>query len=276
MANPIAIKSSVGEAAVNLPDDVGIVQMLLNQNRPRIRGMRELREEKLIGPKTIAAIRQFQTDVLHFREVDGVVDPGGKTFNALVSGVGPSAPATGHPNPAPAPCAGPPLDEPIFFPLKNRRVADYHPPRERATITHHRYFGAARKDKSGGYRAHAACDLLAAPGTAVFAVADGTFFYKEIGYYDITDAVSFKHDNGLVVRYGEITIDPTVLSQKGAVAAGQKIGEVAKNSFGTAMLHIEFYAGTMDGRLSMPGNIFKRRGDLIDPTTYLDNAQSLP
>lgn len=53
---------------------------------------------------------------------------------------------------------------------------------------------------------------------------------------------------------------------------GQVIGQVVANRRGTSMLHIEFYAGSKEGPLSGGSNLFLRRGDLIDPTGYLDAA----
>jgi peptidoglycan hydrolase-like protein with peptidoglycan-binding domain len=76
------IIQSVGEGGANQKKDVAVVQLLLN----RVRSLRGVPSERLVadgivGPKTIAAIREFQqefTDV-----VDGRVDPHNATITKL-------------------------------------------------------------------------------------------------------------------------------------------------------------------------------------------------
>jgi murein DD-endopeptidase MepM/ murein hydrolase activator NlpD len=267
----VSITSAVGLDAPNEQADVHTVQKLLNKNRHRIPDMRELSEDRIVGPKTLEAIRAFQTKVLKFRTVDCVVDPDGKTWKALVTGSS-GASAAVQPASVSAPTQPPSLDEPIAFPLRNRNVPDYHVPRK--AHEHHRYFGAPRKTKEGAYRAHAGCDLIAAHGTPVLAVDDGEVLLYEPGFFDVTDALQVKHDNGLVIRYGEVKAAPGFAKPKTAVRRGQVIAYVEKNTKGTAMLHIEFYAGTKEGRLSQPGNMFRRRSDLLNPTSYLDEAKN--
>lgn len=265
-----AISDSVGLDGVNKSDDARLVQRLLNANHGRIPGAREIPIDGIVGPKTVAMITAFQEKVLKWNDPDGCVDPDGKTFKALVQGG--KKEQGGHADPAPAPMAAPPLDKPICFPLKSRNVPDYHVPAELSKAHHHRYFGAHRKDKAGGYRAHAACDLVVAPETVVYAVDDGRIDHYEPGFFDITGALVARHANGLVVRYGELSRAAAGMTPGATITRGQPIGYVGKNSFGSAMLHIEFYAGTAKGGLSMPGNVFKRRGDLVNPTAYLDAA----
>jgi hypothetical protein len=267
----VSITNPVGLDATNVPVDVQTVQKLLNKNRHRIPDMRELAEDRIMGPKTLEAIRSFQTKVLRFRTVDCVVDPDGKTWKALVTGSTGASPAV-QPTSLSAPMQAPKLDEPISFPLRNRNVPDFHVPKK--AHAHHRYFGAPRKTKEGAPRAHAGCDLIAAHGTPVLAVDDGEVLLYEPGFFDVTDALQVKHDNGLVVRYGEVKAAPGFAKPKTAVRRGQVIAYVEKNSKGTAMLHIEFYAGTKEGRLSQPGNVFRRRSDLLNPTDFLDQASN--
>jgi murein DD-endopeptidase MepM/ murein hydrolase activator NlpD len=267
----VRISASVGLAGQNKTADALVVQRLLNQNRNRIPGGREIKVDGIIGPKTILHIKAFQVDVLKFADPDATVDPEGRTLKALNDGAAGSRNGP-HPDPAPPPMAAPALEKPLCFPLSARPVLDYQVPSDLQRPHHHRYFGAGRKSKDGTYRAHAACDLIAAPETPVLAVEVGTVDHYEPGFFDVTGALVVAHDNGLVVRYGELSHAMPGLNRGAPVARGQVIGFVGKNSFGSAMLHIEFYAGTKTGRLSVAGNAFIRRGDLVDPTAYLDAA----
>lgn len=77
------IKSSVGSGGVNDSMDVSVVQYLLNRASARIGTPLELIEvDGIIGPETLAAIRQFQKRFFPKR-VDGRVDPGGETLSML-------------------------------------------------------------------------------------------------------------------------------------------------------------------------------------------------
>lgn len=79
-----SIKGSVGAGGRNLPPDVVTVQYLLNCV-PSGKGgpFPELAVDGLVGLKTIAAIRKFQTTALG--HADGRVDPGGGTIQALLA-----------------------------------------------------------------------------------------------------------------------------------------------------------------------------------------------
>jgi hypothetical protein len=79
----ISITSSVGEGQPNTPNDVKIVQSLLNRHRPAALG--RLPENGRCGPLTIAAILDFQTRVVRLRSPDGAVSPHGPTFKALAA-----------------------------------------------------------------------------------------------------------------------------------------------------------------------------------------------
>jgi peptidoglycan hydrolase-like protein with peptidoglycan-binding domain len=77
------IQTSVGLGGQNLPANVLNVQYLLNcvpvwQGGPSP----ELALDGLVGPKTIGAIKKFQTAA--FGKADSRVDPGGQTINALL------------------------------------------------------------------------------------------------------------------------------------------------------------------------------------------------
>jgi peptidoglycan hydrolase-like protein with peptidoglycan-binding domain len=79
------IRSSVGEGGRNIQQDVGIVQYLLNVVRRRS-GAEPLAVDGIVGPKTLAAIREFQQS--NSLVVDGRVDPGQATIS-LLNGMAP-------------------------------------------------------------------------------------------------------------------------------------------------------------------------------------------
>jgi hypothetical protein len=72
------IVASVGESGVNRPEDVAIVQTLLN-TKPGVK----LAVDKRCGPLTILSIRNFQKAFLPIP--DGRVDPGGVTWKKLTA-----------------------------------------------------------------------------------------------------------------------------------------------------------------------------------------------
>lgn len=78
------ITQSVGRGGVNRPDDVRVVQTLLNRHIQPPR--RPLTVDGVISPNTITAIEAFQRqllDTLHLTRPDGRVDPDGRTLAAL-------------------------------------------------------------------------------------------------------------------------------------------------------------------------------------------------
>ena len=88
MTTMTTIRGSVGRGGNNNPGQVRIIQELLNRHRPI--PLAKLAADDRIGPKTIAAIEEFQQRVVKMPRPDGRVDPGGGTLRAL------SAPANGH------------------------------------------------------------------------------------------------------------------------------------------------------------------------------------
>lgn len=149
----------------------------------------------------------------------------------------------------------------LVFPLESRPAQDYR--------TGGRRFEA---DRPGG-RKHAACDLIAPQGTRVLAMADGVVIRGPYPFYLGTHALEVRHDDGMVVRYGEIMQDlPPRVSLGTRVSRGQEIAKVGLLNSGSSMLHLEIYRGTETGSLTQAGNPFKRRGDLTDPTPFLDEA----
>lgn len=79
-----SISGSVGKGGKNRPEDVIVVQYLLNCVPSKQGGpAQELILDGLSGPKTCAAIQRFQSAALGF--ADSRVDPGGQTFTALLN-----------------------------------------------------------------------------------------------------------------------------------------------------------------------------------------------
>lgn len=76
------IAKSVGVGGVNNKADVSIVQKLLNKHIAQT-SLLPLSTEGNCGPKTIAAIKAFQTAVLGVQDPNGRADPGGRTITAL-------------------------------------------------------------------------------------------------------------------------------------------------------------------------------------------------
>lgn len=86
-----ALSGSVGRGGVNRPEDVRLIQRLINANLPV--PLAPLAEDGTCGPKTIFAIETYQQRVLGMSPPDGRVDPGGATFRSLTGGGVPMKPA---------------------------------------------------------------------------------------------------------------------------------------------------------------------------------------
>ncbi|MGI8640978.1 MAG: M23 family metallopeptidase [Pyrinomonadaceae bacterium] len=133
--------------------------------------------------------------------------------------------------------------------------------------------------KSRGDRRHAACDLIAPPGTPVYAVERGIVLeVPRKPFYQHTFTVVIRHAH-FVIRYGEVH-ENRLVSIGEEVSEGQQIGTVGTSNRGNGMLHFEMYQGTASGSLSQKHNTeylyvpplnYQRRKDLIDPTPYLDS-----
>jgi len=76
------ISSSVGKGGKNKPEDVVIIQELLNVNANKIGLHRPLRVDGIAGKNTIAAIEAFQKRV-GIHPLDGQVDANGRVLVAL-------------------------------------------------------------------------------------------------------------------------------------------------------------------------------------------------
>lgn len=73
------LRSAVGTGQVNRPDDVRIVQMLLNRSTDENKPHLLLKEDGIFGPKTSARILIFQIMNMQMWTFDGVVNPHGPT-----------------------------------------------------------------------------------------------------------------------------------------------------------------------------------------------------
>lgn len=255
VTGPRSLSAGVGVRGPNRPADVLLVQSLLNKHRPRIDGAREIPTDGIIGPKTIATIKTFQRVIVKMRVPDGQVDPNGRTIAALLV-----SPGIAHATPKVSAIL--PVSRPLRFPLRNLPAHSYK--------TGARYFGAPR---DGGKRRHAGCDLLAGPGTEILAMADGEVHQNMYFFYMGTNALEVRHGEGWIARYGEIASVESGIVKGAKVKRGQVIARVGRLDSGSSMLHLEVYSGAGSGNLTVRGNQpFQRRGDLADPTLYLDAA----
>jgi murein DD-endopeptidase MepM/ murein hydrolase activator NlpD len=138
-----------------------------------------------------------------------------------------------------------------------------------------RRFGAGR---SGGKRAHAACDLYRFINEPFRSVAPGKVISDLYYFYQGTYAIEVKHSGGFIVRYGEITgkrpadkVRGGRLRKNSPVVMGQRLGYIGKVNSGCCrpMLHFELYRGNKSGSLSRKSGRYRRRSDLLNPTEYL-------
>jgi murein DD-endopeptidase MepM/ murein hydrolase activator NlpD len=130
----------------------------------------------------------------------------------------------------------------------------------------------------GGVLKHAACDLIAPPGTPVLAVASGFVRENPKSFYPlkgplITYAFSIQHP-GFTARYCEIG-QAVEVKEGDYVLEGQVIGYIGHQpgDGDHQMLHFEMYRGNLFGDLSNRSADhapFFRRKDVFDPTPHLD------
>ena len=80
MAKKLDIKKSVGDGGDNQPEDVAIVQYLLNLTSERQKVPKKaVPEDGKAGPETIAGIKEYQAKFCK-TEVGGKIDPGQETM----------------------------------------------------------------------------------------------------------------------------------------------------------------------------------------------------
>lgn len=90
----MGIGASVGRGGRNDLADVLVVQHLLNDWLTST-GQPAIGTDGYCGPGTIAAIMAYQAKVVPLPNPDGLISPGGKTWNALASGQGVQKPLSG-------------------------------------------------------------------------------------------------------------------------------------------------------------------------------------
>jgi murein DD-endopeptidase MepM/ murein hydrolase activator NlpD len=177
------------------------------------------------------------------------------------------------------------------FPLdKKFRNKDYH--------IGGKSFGSKRESEEGGIRYHAGCDLIAPPGTPIYAVADGTsILYKD--FYKKTYYVQVDHGD-YTVRYGEVQppLNHHGYQNPPPEAVRKGLGEVLRESLGKnapvkrndiiayvgqlynekknpddsvslikkhSMCHFELYKGSVKEKLTVKGNL---KYDNVPPKKY--------
>jgi hypothetical protein len=259
-----AITGSVGQGGKNTPADVQLIQTLLNSHL-RVPAM-PLQVNGRVDQQLINAILHFQRHAVGLSRPDGRIDPGGRTFQVLTG----AAPQVATPKAA-APQAvipRPPSKPPPVNPMATRDFCfPFTTLPSKGWESGARAFGANR---SRG-RKHAGCDLYFPQGTWIHAIADGKVIRPPYAFYAGTHALEIQHGD-LIVRYGEIK--PGSFVGGTTVTRGQRlcqVGHLLGINVESDMLHLEMYAGTESGNLTVSGNApFQRRKDLLDPTPFLD------
>jgi peptidoglycan hydrolase FlgJ len=87
------ILKSVGQGGINLGSDVKIIQTLINRNLHQLKSLKPIEEDGLAGPKTIAAINEYQRYVLRLPLPNGLISPGDNTIKNLLLTARPSRPS---------------------------------------------------------------------------------------------------------------------------------------------------------------------------------------
>ncbi|MCP4547262.1 MAG: M23 family metallopeptidase [bacterium] len=242
----LEIGGSVGKAGVNRPEDILVVKYLLNRNGHLLAPYSPLLEDANLNSRTLALIERYQERITLMTRPDRRVDPHGKTIRHL--NINAREESSGE-------------IPPIIYPLENWAEQDIRS--EPAS------FAALRKDG----RRHAGCDLYAPADTPVLAIKDGRIITKPYPFYLGTMALEVDHGN-CVVRYGELDRIAVGLEIGTIISAGQLIAYIGElDGLGVSMLHMEMYTGRTPGPLTDRGNLpFLRRGDLINPTSFLESA----
>lgn len=145
----------------------------------------------------------------------------------------------------------------------------------------HPYTSGMRRfnaNRGNGTRKHAACDLYRVKNEAIVSVAPGKVIRDHYYFYQGTYAIEVEHQGGFIVRYGEITgkkVDGMKIGK--SVNMGDRLGYVGvvNSNCCLPMLHFEMYKGDKKGPLSVDGNKYQRRSDLMDPTFYLQKWEGM-
>jgi murein DD-endopeptidase MepM/ murein hydrolase activator NlpD len=211
---------------------------------------------------TIKAIEAFQSRFMN--APDGVINVGKRTWKELMKvleGDETEGADTGT-------SSATPNGDPCFFPFTQLPDLDW--------TESIRKFGAQR---SGGARAHAACDLYFPVGTTIHAITSGTVRADPREFYHQTDALEIDHGS-FIARYGEIKKGSSNLRKGDQVTPGQPIAQVGKlENMRSSMLHLELYDKSAEGPLTVTnsqtkrdphGVPYMRRRDLMDPTAKLN------
>ncbi len=133
-----------------------------------------------------------------------------------------------------------------------------------------RSFGSRR---GGGSRSHAACDLYRYKNEPMKSVAPGKVISNLYKFYQGTYAIEVEHSGGFVVRYGELTgYRASGVRKNSRVKMGQRLGKIGKVNSNCCrpMLHFELYSGNRRGSLTRKSGRYRRRADLMNPTSYLN------
>ena len=144
----------------------------------------------------------------------------------------------------------------------------------------HSYTSGMRRfgsNRSSGKRKHAACDLYRYKNEPIKSIAPGVVVRDLYYFYQGTYALEVKHSGGFIARYGEMTSYKPMNVRKGRVVTmGQRIGRMGKVNSNCCrpMLHFELYKGNASGSLSTSSGKYRRRSDLMNPTTYLKKWES--
>ena len=261
------ISGSVGSwdrGALNLEADVITVQRLLTAASLKLHAP-EIDPKEVDGrisrppvtSNSVIAIQAFQSRFTS--AVDGIIAPGGQTWQSLLDAVGEAVAVPEVPS-DPSQC---------FFPFTTVPAQSWE---ERP-----RAFASPR---DGGARLHAGCDLYFPRGTWIHAIADGTVIRGPYAFYCETFALEIDH-GPFIARYGEIQ-SQTEVKAGAKVRAGQtiaKVGHLVGIQVPSDMLHLELYdksrtgpltVGSGSGSAMRNGIPFMRRKDLIDPTLKLN------
>jgi hypothetical protein len=219
-------------------------------------GWGDVRKTKVIGGVTYIFMKVQFPSREHLSQSDGWVAEMYIKPRSQCPGLEDSSPPAD-----PRPITG--INDPrcCVFPLTNRPLVNYS-----SGVAS---FGANR---GGGSRRHAASDLYRAKDDPIRAVTDGQVIRGLYFFYQGTYAIELRHSGGFVVRYGEISGRSTV-GQGASVRAGQTVGFMGKTTCCQPMLHFELYSGSGSGPLSVGGNIYQRRSDLLNPTAHLQRWQ---